>query len=315
MAQKRNLEKNKASKVMKAKSVFLSCITCCLFLQVNAQSSDTNTIVNEHSTWSVLGSIVAPNGKVWTQYIYFDGDSIIASNSYKKVFSCDDSLRKNVKYEGLIREKDKKTYFISANSETECLLYDFSLEKGMTFEYRDCLSQETQLLEVKNSDMVEINGVLKKRLQITYSPSSFYDYIIDTWIEEVGSLHGVLSPYRLNIDGVIYTLLCYYQKNELIYKSPEYSECYYNNIVSVQEVTNTSNVKIYPNPTSSQLTVTSYELYLQSYEIYDVFGKIVLQDKLQDNLTINVELLTNGIYVLKIYDINKQVSIFKIIKN
>ena len=78
----------------------------------------------------------------------------------------------------------------------EYLLYDFSLEEGMTFS----LSPEIQLLEVKSSDMVEINGVLKKRLQITYSPSSFYDYIIDMWIEEVGSLHESLSPARTFVE-------------------------------------------------------------------------------------------------------------------
>ena len=232
---------------MKTINMLLWLLSCFLCFSCSPQEKEgiaqifNNTIVNANSSWATLGHGVCPECTVWTQYVYFDDDSIVADYSYKKLFSCNDKLHENIKFEGLIREQNKKTYFIPANSKTEYLLYDFSLEEGMTFEHRSCLSQETQLLEVKNSDMVEINGVLKKRLQITYSPSSFYDYIIDTWIDNVGSLGGILYPcLGLRLDGGISTLLCYYQNNELVYKNPAYSECYYDkkeDITSVQTIT------------------------------------------------------------------------------
>ena len=116
---------------MRTKILFVSFV-CCLVLQAKAQIFN-NTIVNDNSSWAILGYGVCPECPVWTQYIYFDSDSIIASNSYKKVFSSNDKLHEYIKYEGLIREQEKKTYFIPNNSETEYLLYDFSLEKGMSF--------------------------------------------------------------------------------------------------------------------------------------------------------------------------------------
>jgi hypothetical protein len=298
---------------MKIKVLIIALV--CLVLQAKAQTSDTNTMVNDNNSWAILNYGVCPECPVWTQYVYFDGDSIVASNSYKKVFSCDDKLHEKIKYEGLMRKQNKKIYFIPAASETEYLLYDFSLEEGMTFEHHIGLSQETQLLEVKNSDTVEINGFLKKRLQITYSPSSFYDYVIDTWIEDIGSLSGILYPYYgLGLDGVINTLLCYYQNNELKYKNHEYSECYYDkkeDITSVQTIV-VNDCSVFPNPIDDILTVFSTNNIISRIEIFDNIGRKIYNQIYKD--TINVSSFSKGIYLLKVYDINEQVSVFKIIK-
>ena len=297
------------------KKIFLISFICCLFLQVNAQTFN-NTIVNDNSSWATLGYGVCPECPVWTQYVYFDGDSIVASNSYKKVFSCKDKLHENIKYEGLIREQDKKTYFIPANSETEYLIYDFSLEEGMTFEgYISLSSQETQLLEIKNSDMVEINGVLKKRLQIGYySPLWNDDHILDTWIEDIGSLGGILTPHFSALDGAIYTLLCYYQNNELMYKNPAYFECYYDkkeDIASVQTLT-IGGCGVFPNPVDDILNISYLNNAILRIEIFDNLGRKVYNQTYKD--TINVSSFSKGLYLLKVYDINEQVSVFKIIK-
>ena len=122
---------------------FFLCFSCSPQEKEGISSyepSDNNTIVNANSSWAILsyglGSWNVPCN-VTTQYVYFGSDSIINEYTYKKLFSCNDKLHENIKYEGLIREQNKKTYFIPANFETEYLLYDFSLEKGMTFEYID----------------------------------------------------------------------------------------------------------------------------------------------------------------------------------
>ena len=213
---------------------------------VSLAQTFNNTIVNDHSAWSILGIVVCPECPVWTQYVYFDGDSIFASNSYKKVFSCEDKLHENIKYEGLIREQNKKTYFIPALSEKEYLLYDFSLEEGMTFNY-----VEPQVLPeyeynisyyIKTVDFVEIDGVQLKRIQLSNPPPDD-DYINVTWIETIGSLTGLFEPCGIIMNGGNIALLCYYQNNELIYKNPSYSECYYDNADELQNELNSNNLQ------------------------------------------------------------------------
>lgn len=137
------------------KNIFVFFTLFCLALQANAQTSE-NTIVNDDASWAALSFGMYHAA---TQYVYFDKDSTLASFAYKKVFSCNDSLHENIKYEGLIREQEKKTYFIPANSEREYLLYDFSMEEGMTFEYIDPWRQEPEpiLFYAKQVDFIEIN--------------------------------------------------------------------------------------------------------------------------------------------------------------
>jgi len=180
----------------------------------------TNTIVNENSSWAVRKAIVCPTCPIWTDYIYFDGDSIVGNYSYKKVFSCNDKEHKNVKFEGLMREQNQKTYFIAANSETEQILYDFSLEEGMNFEHDYGYTRIT--FDVSSVDAVEIGGSMKKRIQFMHKNMD-----IETWIEGIGSISGILNPFQKMLDGGTADLLCYFENEELVYKNPKYPDCYY----------------------------------------------------------------------------------------
>lgn len=298
---------------MREKSVFLSCIICCLLLQANAQTLDSNTIVNSNSSWATLEYGLWTPGYVVNEYIYFDGDSIVTDSLYKKVFSCNDSLRQNIKYEGLIREHEKKTYFIPAKSDTEYLLYDFSLKEGINFKYQRPLSNHEYLFYVKKVDTVEINGIQKKQIQLTLPPN---DNIHVTWIENIGSLTGFFYPGgMLDTCGCRMTLLCYFQNNELIYKNPKYSECYYDkpeNIVSVQSALNKHNISVYPNPTNDKFIISAPDHTISNVEVFDILGKKVYNQSHGDS--IDASSFLKGLYLIKIYDINKQISIFKIIK-
>jgi len=213
--------------------IFAISITTCQKTEINNPNDTTetnkNTIVNPNSTWATLyygrGAFhVICN--VSTEYVFFEKDSIFNKHVYKKVFSCRDKLHENIRYEGLIREHEKKTFFIPVNSKKEYLLYDFSLEEGMTFEFIGFSREEKEKLYVKKCDMIEINGSLKKRLHLVSSRNS---YTGDTWIENIGSKNGFFFlSYNVTPQwGEKSMLLCYSENNEIMYKHPDYSECYY----------------------------------------------------------------------------------------
>ncbi len=294
---------------MKTK-IFLFYIILCFTWQVKAQIGNNNTIVNDHSEWSILGIIVCPGCPVWTQYVYFDGDSVVAEHSYKKVFSCDDKLHENIKYEGLIREQNQKTYFISANSETEYLLYDFSLEEGMIFNYIE-IPEYPVSLYVKKVDFVEIGGVQLKQIQLTEPPP--YDYFVRaTWIENIGSLYGLFYPCGMLKTGSLRELLCYFQNDELVYKNPVYSECYYDNLTSVQTVV-IDDCYIYPNPFKNIVFISTNNVgYV---EIFDVLGKTVYYSEINIGINeISTSYFLKGIYFIKIHQKDNSINSFKIIK-
>jgi len=74
-----------------------------------------------------------------------------------------------------------------------------------------------------------------------------------------------------------------------------------------------NNIKIYPNPTTGKLQVTSNELRENVIiEIFDVVGKLQKAESRKQNgeITIDISHLANGMYFLKIDE-----KVFKIIKN
>jgi len=301
-------------------AIFCGIFTSCASEAVEPKPEITNTIVNDNSSWAILayglGSWNIPCF-ISTQYIYLDRDSIISNNSYKKVFSCDDKLHENIKYEGLIREQNKKTYFIPANSETEYLLYDFSLEEGMTFEYKCGL--ESRTFYVSSVDFVEINGSTKKRIQI--KTVSYADWTLDTWIEEIGSLSGILNPcYRNFSGGGVRELLCYYQNDELIYKNSKYFECYYDKPEELIPFIQQPNigVSVYPNPvTDALLTISSPNEIILSVQLVDISVDEIIynnDDVHTNTYYIDVSVLQNGFYVLTVWLKNGQGGYFIVYK-
>ncbi len=294
---------------MKTKSLII--VLVCLVLQTKAQTTDTNTIVREQRAWSTLFSVPVLNIK-WTYYTYFNGDSTVGEQVYKKVFSYEGHSQEAIKYEGLMREQDKKTYFIPVDSITEYILYDFSLEEGMHFEYIDFFFLHTISCSVERVDSVEIGGIQKKRIQLAVLYPYRYSHLKPVWIENLGSLEGILFPAGTLVPGPSNTLLCYFENNDLIYKNPDYLECYYDEPVSVQPISNERDITVYPNPVKNLLTVSSSGNSILQIEIYDILGRKRYCQPWWN--VIDMSFFSRGLYILKVYDTKGQVSLFKLIK-
>ena len=74
---------------------------------------------------------------------------------------------------------------------------------------------------------------------------------------------------------------------------------------------------IYPNPTTNwlQLEVKNTEFTNLTYQMYDLNGKLIYDEKVNaENTTIKTEQLPSAIYLLKVLDSNTEVKTFKIIK-
>ena len=79
---------------------------------------------------------------------------------------------------------------------------------------------------------------------------------------------------------------------------------------------NTSGFSIYSNPLSNQLTIqTENELSNATASILDLFGRVVMQEKLNPQQTIiNTSTLNSGVYFLQINAAGKRIT-KKFVKN
>ncbi len=86
--------------------------------------------------------------------------------------------------------------------------------------------------------------------------------------------------------------------------------------VGINEVDIEKSITIYPNPTSSSISVCTVEgLEIEEYEVMDLTSKIYYSEKIDNNTTlvINTESLSRGIYILRLKT-NNGFLIKKIIK-
>lgn len=78
---------------------------------------------------------------------------------------------------------------------------------------------------------------------------------------------------------------------------------------------------VYPNPTSGKLTLkldasTTPDIRSMRYQLYDVNGKMLQNDRLTEYETsIEMSNFNSATYFLKVTKNNKEVKLFKIIKN
>lgn len=296
------------------KSKILLFIFLCFFVSNSDAQSFNNSIVNDKSSWSTLTYGLGANNVpccLKTEYVFFEGDSINDNLTYKKTFSTIDKLYENVKYEGLMREEDMKVYFIPASSEIEYLLYDFSLNIGDCFNYRYLGTQEYKMMCVSDIDFIKISGSMKKRMKI--SVNTDFESIIDTWIEEIGSLSGILKPCCAYFStGSHSNLLCYSKENEIIYKNANYSECFYDKIEDVFTTISTIKRKdlcIFPNPVDEILNISWKETEIACVQLFDSVGQLVYNQSPKSK--IDVSSFSKGVYFLRILDSEKGTIFFK----
>jgi hypothetical protein len=86
--------------------------------------------------------------------------------------------------------------------------------------------------------------------------------------------------------------------------------------MNIAETDINSLLQVYPNPTTGELLVTSYELRVTSVEVYDVLGQLLKSKivNLKSKINIDISGLPDGIYVVKVHLSNGEVVVQRLVK-
>lgn len=257
--------------------IIILIISCtCVF----SQNETYIPIINPEHTWSILADYTAGGGNLQSFYIRI-GDTIILKNGkeYHKVYQTYDStgLEDNWNQVGFLSEdiQTKKCYFMDMNSDAG-LIYDFSANVGDTLNMWNTMNQNEPVnVVVLEKDSVLIGGFYRNRLNIMIIP---YPDHTEHWIEGVGSTKGLLfSSYTLI--GVNYSLLCFFENDELVYRLDEHETCYYGHNTGMNDfIEKMDDIQIWPNP-AKEWTAFNYSLPYNVSEgtikISDASGNVV----------------------------------------
>ena len=197
---------------------------------------------------------------------------------------------------GFFRQDGEKYYYTSKTFGKEFLLYDFGVQTGdvvsicydLLWGMYDDLPQEieevTKFTVTKVDLITDKNGTERKRISLDCG---------DVWIEGIGSLNGLIHSCRMGSGA--YTKLLSYKENGAVIMEYE-PDC-----LCEKTAINTilSQIKISPNPVLNEVQIT-FPTDNNEIKIYDLQGKLLLQQNVGQMAEVNVSMLPKGTYVLMV---------------
>lgn len=268
-----------------------------------------NHFENLDSKWHVAKTYPAGNQQnptfiATTTNVYgFQGDTLINNVSWNKLYATSDSsFQNNLIYQGLLRAENNKVFFLDTLNQLDTL-YNFNLNLGDSVLF-DLYETNSEWLQVIDIDSVLISGVYYKRLHFEEPQFSAFDVLNEVWIEDIGSIHGPLFPkfpvkFSSEIpDSVLLT--CTYSQSQQIWQHPNYTICYINHVLSMDEVL-VAYVEVYPNPFTTTLNIENSDVGQYKLSLVSHLGQLVKQVYINTpKSTIDLSKLKAGIYFLKI---------------
>ena len=230
-------------------------------------------------------------------------------------------LYENGNYVGAYFTNDDKCFFEDSLGNTT-LLYDYGLQPGDTafwIPILDAFWGEEQYLIVDSISTTQVNGESKKVLFFKPLSDGLFKFIRESWIEDVGSVHGFLYPTRFRLleeeAQQKCDLSCFFQDNSLAWMNPNYTECGVSCVAEYEK----EGLLLYPNPVSAVLIfvlpekVTLEKTYC---DFFDIQGNLVKKDVIPcgTQKQIDISELSAGQYVVHCYNASKFNQSVKFIK-
>jgi len=197
-----------------------------LFVIYNLTSASNWDLLKPGKRWNVILLSYVEHGIDSTTYFNkFEGDTIINSLKYLRAWESLDVNFNNKTLMGFAREDSLVGLYFRDLHDNEGLMYKYNLKNGdslVTANYNKMGGGVHNYLVI-GTDSILIGYKYKKRYTLQQSHHTF---VHETWIEGIGSSFGILYSGSITV-GSQYYFQCYYEKDAMIYRNPDYSECYY----------------------------------------------------------------------------------------
>ena len=278
-----------------------------------ATSQYNTQLIDSTKHWSIANQpCPGCGGVLYSYYIKLQGDTMINSTSYTKILRSYDEFMEDWELYGFIREEDNK-YFLRNLASEEGLVYDFTVNLGDTLAINNPFGFMPLEATITNIDSVYIEPANEYRKRITLFEYENFGYEED-WIEGIGSLAGITeSGWDMTVltGGDDYTLLCYYEDDELWYKDDFYSLCFYPLVGIPSNFLKENNTRIFPNPVRgiSHLILDYPDHYNLIIRIFNSTGNIIekYQITTPNKIEINSINYPKGIFFYQVLINNQQI--------
>lgn len=280
----------------------------------NGQTSVYHPFPDSNAVWNIHYQFYCfSNGTADEYYsITISGDTLINSQAYHKLttpyvqsFSTGTCGGISTSYKGAIRQDttNRKVFFVPPSSNTEQLLYDFTMQVGDTVRgYTAPIT--TQPDTVQSIDSVLVGSTYRKRWNINTCYNIHF-------IEGIGSTYGLMerSPGCIT-DQADYAITCFQQNGQTLYPNTTTNCQLITSVNSIDKIL--QQVNVFPNPSNGSFTV-DYGQSIKEIQLTDLLGNIILQQQTNNLTKFSIGNLQSGTYILTLIDKDNRTTNRKII--
>ncbi len=279
----------------------------------NINSQSYFPLLKEGNQWNVLRDYFNPIH--YTEIINADLDTLVDGRLCKKVVSTRDTSTSAIYSNRYLLFEDtiaRKIYSLD-NQNNLRLYFDFTVQLGDTVTLYSPFYNSLDTFVVSQISNVDINSSSRKKVTLDYCSSSFYVQNIDTWIEGIGSLKGLIYGSSPPYVGSQYTLLCVSSTNQIFYQNTNFSQCYYTN-VDIDEYRKPF-LLISPNPVIESIHVKNIPENATNLKVIDIYGSCVYKSIIiNGDMNVSLINLKSGLYILIIFNEKEILSTKSLIK-
>lgn len=276
-----------------------------LFLLSLVSTASTQNLLNEQNLWMNVNETL--NAGVYYEFFDIQGDTVIASKAYKKLYRKYDEPSSEWEYiYGMREDSTRKVYFVLRGDEEERLLYDFNLQLNDSF----FICNQANIYVAVIDTVILLNGEPRKRIQFDPGP--------ETWIEGIGSLDGIVADggiYYCNTTLEVFPFLnCFVEDGEVLYAHEwSFYPCL-DGSTALQEP-ETISLNLYPNPFNSTTRLVLPDAKLTGVLfIFSSLGELVDRVVIEDQYTtIHRGALPGGIFIYQFVGREGQVWVGKMV--
>jgi len=263
--------------------------------------------INESKIWRYVQTICLTGPNSCTHYVetgFFKGDTLIDNYKYHafyKKLEQPSLLGGRIAYYFREDTITRQVYLYDPTFDKKALLYDFSLNKGDSF--------NIYILDdiYKKKTVINVDTVItydKKLKRILFNDST-------TWIEGIGCVTSTIIPSGGE-------LICMKQNDSVLYKNEKYENCdtIFNDDTSISiEQQNMNSVSVFPNPIEKSSVIEIGKISDENFkiEIYDCVGLLRKVDSFRKKYPIGSLNLIKGIYFCRVISPNGIIGVKKII--
>lgn len=253
--------------------------------------------------------------KVWYNYLFYynsmsvntelfgiGADTVINDTAYNHVLYASGGIQEPVNKYGYIRSNDGQVYYRTKPEKPEKIIYNFNISEteaitvyGLDNRVADSYF-ECQFIcdSIRKKSFFDV----ERKVYYFHDPN-VPDYNCESWIEGIGSMSGLLHNTDAKTGKDSYSLSCVTSQEEFLFKRSETEPCI--KLAVGTKDRHMDRVLVYPNPIGRDQAISIRNASAGSnFNLYDVYGRLVLQKTLSsENASITIH-LGSGYFLYRI---------------